>query len=86
LSVPTTAFRVWVECIPTATDDEKPIRLVLASVEGKSLARMKFSPQQAWDSATVLNRLLTRLVSPTSARRLAEEMRTAAIWVWSTRN
>lgn len=86
MSVPTTAIRIWVECIPTATDDEKPVRLVLANAGGTPAVRLKFSAQQAWDSAAVLDRLLGRVVTATDTKKLSEAMRTAAIRVWSNRN
>lgn len=81
-----TAVRIRVECIPTAHDDDHPIRLVLVDNDGNELTELRFTPSRATDSAASIARLLGEFIPRIDSWKLAQGLRTAAIKVWATRN
>lgn len=82
----TANVRVRVECVPTARDEHHPIRMVIVGEDDVELARMKFTPAQANDSAAALARLMGQFLPVQQAWKLADGLRRAAITVWATRN
>ena len=82
----TTNVRVRVECVPTARDDQHPIRMILADEDGKELAAMKFTPQQAHDTANSMAKLMGKFMPRRQSWKIADGLRKAAITVWATRN
>ena len=78
--------RVRVECLPTARDEDHPIRMLLVDENGTELAAMKFTPSRAYDSATSLARLMGQFMPRRQSWKLAEGLRKAAITVWASRN
>lgn len=81
-----TAARIRIECIPTATEAERPIRLILATAEGETITEMKFTSQQAWRGGDIIGGVLGRFIPDRDARRLIEGLRNAVITVRATRN
>lgn len=82
----TANVRVRVECIPTARDEDHPIRMVIVDDDDTELARMKFTPAQANDSAAALARLMGQFLTARQAWKLADGLRKAAVTVWAARN
>jgi hypothetical protein len=78
--------RIRVECIPTARDEDHPIRLVLVDWDDTVLTELKFTPGRANDSASSIARLLGEFIPRIDSWKLAEGLRTAAIKVWAARN
>lgn len=80
------AVRIRVECIPTARDEDGPIRLILTDDDGNELTELQFTPTRANDSATSIARLLGEFIPRVDSWKLAQGLRTAAIKVWAARN
>jgi hypothetical protein len=81
-----TNIRLRVECDLYATDEDRPIRLVICDATGTEKAYLRFTPERARDSAYSLARLLSQFLPHTDSYRLAEGLRTAALKVWAARN
>lgn len=77
---------IRVECLPHARDDEGPIRLMMLTDGGETLARVTFTPAQARASVHGLTCILGRFLPIESARRIGDGLLTAAITVWAARN
>lgn len=79
-------FRIRVECSLYATDEDRPIRLVICGHDGTEKARLKFTPERARDSAYSMARLLAQFMSRAESFRIAEGLQVAAMKVLATRN
>lgn len=80
------AARIRIECIPTATEDERPVRLILATLDNEIVAEMKLTTRQAWRGGDLIEKMFGGSVPVRDARRLAEGLRNAVIMVRATRN
>lgn len=78
--------RIRVECDLYASDEARPIRLVLCEPDGTERAQLKFTPERARDTAYSIARLLSQFMPRSESHRLAEGLRLAAVKVWATRN
>lgn len=86
MSDATTDVLIRVECLPHAADDDGPVRLLLSTVGGTTLARLSFTPSQARRASYGMDRVLGQFIPADVARRIGDGLRTAAITVWSARN
>jgi hypothetical protein len=82
----TVDVRLRVECVPTARDDQHPIRLVITDDVGTELAELLFTPSRAYDTAGSLAQLLGQFMPARQSWKLADGLRKAAITVWAARN
>lgn len=82
----TTDVRIRVECMPHASDEEHPIRLVLIDNDDNQLTELRFTPSRATDSAASIAKLLGEFIPRIDSWKLADGLRLAAIKVWATRN
>lgn len=81
-----TDVRIRVECIPTARDEDHPIRLVLLDANDVTLTELKFTPFRARETAYPIARLLGEFIPRIDSTKIAEGLRLAAIKVWAQRN
>jgi len=79
-------LRIRIDCLPYASDDRTPIRMVIVYPGDRKQIWLRFTPEQALDSALSVGTMMGLLLPRLDAERLANMIRSAAVKVFATRN
>lgn len=79
-------LRIRVDCLPYVSDDRAPIQMTIVYPGDREQVWLRFTPEQALDSATSVAAMMGLLLPRLDAERLAGMISSAAVRVFATRN